>query len=50
MTRRLETCENVAAIELGFAPGMEKEEIEALILAAQCELPLVACLSLNRQR
>lgn len=48
MTRRLETCENVVAIELGFAPGMEKEEIEVLILAAQCELPLVACLSLKQ--
>jgi dihydroorotate dehydrogenase len=48
MTRKLETCENVVAIELGFAPGMEKEEIETLILAAQCELPLVASLSLKQ--
>jgi dihydroorotate dehydrogenase len=45
MTRRLETCENVVAIELGFAPGMEKEEIESLILAAQSELPLIVCFS-----
>jgi len=48
MTRRLETCENVAAIELGFSPTMGKEEIEALILAAQCELPLLAYLSLGQ--
>jgi dihydroorotate dehydrogenase len=48
MTRKLETCENVVAIELGFSPGMEKEDIETLILAAQCELPLVACLSLRQ--
>jgi dihydroorotate dehydrogenase len=48
MTRRLETCENVVAIELGFSPAMGKDEIEALILAAQCELPLIACLSLGQ--
>jgi dihydroorotate dehydrogenase len=48
MTRRLETCENVVAIELGFSPGMEKEDIETLILAAQCELPVIVCLSLRQ--
>lgn len=45
MTRRLESCENVAAIELGFSPTMGKDEIEGLISAAQCELPLVVCLT-----
>ena len=48
MTRRLETCENVVAIELGFAPGMEKDEIETLIFAARCELPLIVCLSFRQ--
>jgi len=48
MAQKLETCENVLGIELGFAPGLGAPEIVDLIKAAQCELPLVAEISLNQ--
>lgn len=48
MIRQVETCENVIAIELGFAPQCSLDEVQALTTAAQGELPLIAALMPNQ--
>jgi len=47
MARSFEGVENVAAIELGFAPGLSGREQVNLISDARGELPLFVCLALD---
>lgn len=48
MINRLESCENVLAIELGFSPQMDINAVGQLVQAAQGELPLILNLSLDQ--
>ncbi len=50
MIRQLESCENVIAIELGFAPMMACSDIKNLVQEAQGELPLIIRLGLDQSQ
>lgn len=45
MVQRLEVCENVIAVELGFAPDTNADEAGMLIDSAFGELPIIICLN-----
>jgi len=45
MVPRLEVCENIIAVELGFAPDISADEADRLIDSAFGELPIIICLS-----
>lgn len=48
MARRLESVENIAALELGLPPDLPGEDCLRMVQAAAGELPVVACLPLDR--